>query len=93
MSKGPSMRCPHCKHATSARTSTQLSALYREVTYQCRNLICGHVFVAGLEAIRTLSPSAIPDPEINLPFSRHVRSRELAVQLHLTLGDDPDERA
>ena len=87
------MRCPHCKDAASARTSTQLSALYREVTYQCRNLLCGHVFVAGLEAIRTLSPSSIPDPEINLPLSRHVRQREIAVQLRLTLENEPDERA
>lgn len=86
MSKGPGMSCPHCKHAARARTSTQLSALFREVTYVCANTDCGHVFVCGLEAIRTLSPSAIPDPEVNLPFSRHVRQRELVQQLKLGLG-------
>lgn len=87
------MSCPHCKDWAYARTSSQMSALYREITYQCRNLLCGHVFVAGLEAIRTLSPSSIPDPEISLPLSRHVRQRELAVQLRLTLETEPDERA
>jgi hypothetical protein len=92
MSKGPSMRCPHCKDWAYARSSSEMSALYREVTYQCRNLLCGHVFVAGLEAIRTLSPSSVPDPEINLPLSRHVRQRELAVQFDLSL-ENPDERA
>ncbi|HEY5804876.1 MAG TPA: ogr/Delta-like zinc finger family protein [Lysobacter sp.] len=93
MSKAPSMCCPHCKHTASARTSTQLSPLYREVTYTCRNTDCGHVFVAGLEAIRTLSPSAIPDPEINLPFSRHVRQRQLVQQLRLGLEQEAHDPA
>lgn len=85
MSRAPGMSCPHCKSAARARTSTQLSPLFREVTYTCQNDECGHVFVCGLEAIRTLSPSAIPDPEIRLPLSRHVRARELVRQLDLTL--------
>lgn len=88
MSKAPSMCCPHCKHTATARTSTQMSALYREVTYCCRNTLCGHVFVAGLEAIRTLSPSSIPDPEIDLPLSRHVRKNELVLQMHLALAEE-----
>lgn len=82
------MACPHCAHPARARTSTQLSPLFREVTYTCLNVKCGHVFVCGLEAIRTLSPSAIPDPEINLPLSRHVRKRELVQQLNLGLESD-----
>lgn len=89
MSKGPGMSCPHCKGAARARTSTPLSPIFREVTYQCLNDHCGHVFVCGLEAIRTLSPSAIPDPEIKLPFSQHVRKREIANQLTLGLGAEP----
>lgn len=85
MPKAPGMACPHCRHPARARTSTQLSPLYREVTYQCVNTVCGHVFVCGLEAVRTLSPSAIPDPEIHIPLSPHVRRRELAHQLGLPL--------
>lgn len=46
--------------------------MLREVTYQCRHLLCGHVWVATLEAVRTLSPSAMPCPEVELPLSRHV---------------------
>jgi len=88
MSKAPGMNCPHCKHSARARTSTQLSPMFREVTYTCLNTDCGHVFVCGLEAIRTLSPSSIPDPEINLPFSRHVRQRELVQQMRLSLEKD-----
>jgi hypothetical protein len=82
------MCCPHCKSAASARTSKPLSPLYREVTYQCRNLRCGHVFVAGLEALRTLSPSALPDPDIDLPFARHIRTGEMANQLALALEEE-----
>lgn len=85
MSRAPGMSCPHCKSPARARTSTQLSPLFREVTYTCLNTDCGHVFVCGLEAIRTLSPSSIPDPEIRLPFSRHVRQREIAQQLSLEM--------
>lgn len=89
MSKGPGMSCPHCKGAARARTSTPLSPLFREVTYQCLNYNCGHVFVCGLEAIRTLSPSSIPDPEVRLPFSQHIKKREIAQQLALCLGVEP----
>lgn len=85
MSKAPGMRCPHCKQSARARTSAQLSPLFREVTYTCLNPECGHVFVCGLEAIRTLSPSAIPDPEIQLPLSHHVREHALTQQLRTDL--------
>ncbi|MGO1072691.1 ogr/Delta-like zinc finger family protein [Lysobacter sp. CA199] len=88
MSKAPSMRCPHCKGKASARTSVELSLLYREVTYVCLYSLCGHVFVAGLEAIRTLSPSAMPDPEVDLPLSPHVRQHQLARQLSFALEQD-----
>lgn len=89
MARAPGMTCPHCRHPARARTSTQLSPLYREVTYQCTHIECGHVFVCGLEAVRTLSPSAIPNPEVDLPLSPHVRKRELAHQLGLL----PEETA
>lgn len=87
------MRCPHCKAPTSARTSRSLSRLYREVTYQCRNSRCGHVFVAGLEALRTLSPSATPCPDINLPFARSVRIGLIANQLKQATLAPPDDDA
>jgi hypothetical protein len=37
--------------------------------------MCGHTFVANLEAVRTLSPSAMPNPAIALPISMHVKER------------------
>lgn len=91
MGRSPGTRCPHCKTTARARTSTELSLMYREITYVCNNLECGHVWVCGLEPRRTLSPSAIPDPEIDIPLSRHVAKRQLVRQLTLSLERDPDE--
>ena len=45
-----------------------MTPLYREVYYQCLDLECGHTFVACLEVIRTLAPSARPRPGIHLPI-------------------------
>lgn len=77
----PMMHCPHCKDRAYARTSKYLSDLLREVRYCCRNLDCGCIFVCTLEAVRIVSPSAIPDPEIKLPFSPHMRLELLAHQI------------
>lgn len=64
------IKCPHCKSTSRIRTSRDLSDLTREVTCQCDNVHCGHTFVALIEAVRTLSPSAMPDPMIDIQLSR-----------------------
>ncbi|GIX39021.1 ogr/Delta-like zinc finger family protein [Silanimonas lenta] len=88
MSRVLSMACPHCGSTATCRNTRTLSPLYREVTYQCRNVECGHIWVCGLEAIRTLSPSAIPAPGISIPLSPHIRQRALAAQLALEALDE-----
>jgi len=90
MSRMPTATCPHCASPASGRTSTQITPVYREVTYVCRNEKCGHSFVVAIQAIRTLSPSAIPNPEVNLPLSRSIRRRELVVQLERALEADDE---
>jgi len=70
-----------------------MTVTMREVTYQCLNAHCGHTYVAGLEIMRTLSPSAMPNPLVNIPFSRHVERRMLSAQLSAAptaAGCDPD---
>ncbi len=79
------MQCPHCEHTVTARTSPKQTAIYREVVYQCRNVQCGHVLVCGLEAIHTLSPSAMPNPEVNLALSRFVQRCQLISQLQFAI--------
>lgn len=73
--------CPHCGTASVVRTSVQQTRLTREIVYACMNEECGHTFVGLLEVVRTLSPSATPDPGINLPLSSHVRRDLLQAQL------------
>jgi hypothetical protein len=75
------MRCPHCKSSASIRTSTEITVLLREMSLICSNPACGHTFIAATEINRTLSPSAIPDPNVRLPLSKHVQRRELVQQL------------
>lgn len=66
------------------RNSVDMSPLLKELYFVCRNFTeCGHVFVARLEACRTVSPSAIPNPEICLPFSQHIRADVLIQQLEM----------
>ncbi len=64
------IKCPHCKSTSRIRTSRDLSDLTREVSCQCDNVECGHTFVASIEAVRTISPSAMPNPLIDLQLSR-----------------------
>jgi len=54
----------------------------REIVFVCNDYMCGHTFVAQLEAVRTLSPSAKPNPAIDLPLSPYVRERVMS-QLQL----------
>jgi predicted RNA-binding Zn-ribbon protein involved in translation (DUF1610 family) len=74
--------CPHCRERATARSSREMSRTFREVTFQCGNTACGHTYIVNMEFARTLSPSAMPDQSLNLPFSPHVRER-LIKQLEL----------
>lgn len=65
--------CPHCDFPALTRTSTQLSKLVKRSMHSCTNPECGHTFVTHQEIVRTLSPSATPDPSVLLPLSSHVR--------------------
>ncbi|WP_459614375.1 Ogr/Delta-like zinc finger protein [Bordetella sp. 2513F-2] len=63
------MNCPHCDDWATVRSSERLSPLVRVVYFQCRNLYCGHTWKAHVEAIATISPSAIPRSGVSLPIS------------------------
>lgn len=72
-SEMPRTACPHCGADCEIRTSEGMTITMRETTYRCTNPECGHTFVARLEIVRTLSPSATPNPSVSLPISSHVR--------------------
>lgn len=62
-------RCPHCDSTAVVRSSRRLSPIYREQIMQCTNAHCGHTYVVGAEVLRTLSPSATPNPDVDIPLS------------------------
>lgn len=65
----PGLSCPHCDGPAGIRNSAALTTTVRHIRYRCENDECGHVFVAELQVIRTIVPSACPNPEVRLPFS------------------------
>ncbi|MBS1191009.1 MAG: transcriptional regulator [Rhodocyclaceae bacterium] len=69
--------CPHCGAKAVIRTSIQLSKLIKTAYCQCQNVVCGHTFKAFLEVVETISPSAIPDPEVATVLQRSQRAIEL----------------
>lgn len=58
--------CPHCKNDARVRSSRALTPTYRQLYLQCGNVTCGHTFAAELTITHTISPSACPDPTIEL---------------------------
>ncbi|MGB6054487.1 MAG: ogr/Delta-like zinc finger family protein [Burkholderiaceae bacterium] len=74
-------RCPHCRQLAPVRTSHDLSLTMREIVFTCRNHLCGHVWVAVLEDVRTLSPSAVPNLSVKLPLSPHIDQQKLQLSL------------
>lgn len=80
------MNCPHCGSRAQVRTSKEVSRTMREVYFQCVNLACGHTWAASLEANRTISPSAVPSPEVDLP----IVERGFAETLFQSIADEND---
>jgi hypothetical protein len=68
------MACPHCGSFSRVRKSEAITPTYRELRLVCSNDACGHVWVAGLEALRTLCPSDQPNPEIHIPLGAAIRA-------------------
>lgn len=64
MSHSMMFRCPHCNQPAAARKVQELSPLVRVVFYQCPDPECGHTFEVHAETAYTLTPSAMPDPDI-----------------------------
>jgi hypothetical protein len=67
------MRCPHCESLCKARTTREVTPLFREIRFQCTNIDgdepCGHSFVSSLVIERTIVASARPNPRIRIPIA------------------------
>ena len=73
------MICPHCKTSVlKIRTSEQKHLLLKEIRLQCPNLACSFACVGNIELTYVLSPSATPDPAIQLPTLKELKERKAA---------------
>ena len=69
MSSPYKLKCPHCGHGIRIRNSVSQHALLRTAYLQCTNVACGATFRGEFEITHEMSPSAQPNPEIQLPLA------------------------
>lgn len=89
------MHCPHCRTMCIVRSSNVLTRTSRELFFVCMNVNCGHTFSAVMSILRTISPSAMPDPTVVLPMSTHIKRKLLTEMLAndlLRSPYDPDAK-
>lgn len=63
-------KCPHCGETAYTRTSRMMSLVTREAYYQCSNIECGATFKSYEQIFSQISPSAMPNPEIHIPWGK-----------------------
>ncbi|SOD25227.1 Ogr/Delta-like zinc finger [Variovorax sp. YR752] len=93
------LRCPHCDHLGSIRTTKVMTATVSHHYVVCSNFECGHTWRATTEADMTISPSATPAASVHLPLASHMRREVLAQQIrsgstaeHTPLMTPPETR-
>lgn len=75
----PQLLCPHCKAANlQIRSSIQEHILLKTLFLQCRNVHCGFTGRGNIEITHEISPSAIPDANVNLRTFKELTSRQAA---------------
>lgn len=80
MSQGAyKLACPHCLGRMRIRTSVGEHIMMRRTYLQCMNEACGWTGTATFEITHELSPSAMPNKQVQLPLAP-VAIRRLAVQ-------------
>lgn len=62
-------RCPHCGSQCDSIRTVQVTPLYREVVYQCRNADCQCMFVASIVPVKTIFASKQPNQDVRMPGS------------------------
>lgn len=72
-------RCPHCGTQSVVRTSEQITPTFSRLYVQCPDIECGHAWRVDAASNITISPSAKPNPRIQMEISQHVR-RDLIIQ-------------
>ncbi|MCP8687728.1 ogr/Delta-like zinc finger family protein [Marinobacterium sedimentorum] len=84
------LKCPHCRHGIRVRNSVSQHPLLRAAYLQCTNVNCGATYRGQFEITHLMSPSACPNPEIDLPFA-DTAIRQAAVERENTKQIDIDD--
>jgi hypothetical protein len=61
------MLCPHCNAPSIIRSSDRVTATVKDLFMICSNADCGHTWKAQISVVYTLSPSATPNPAVDIP--------------------------
>jgi len=60
------MSCPHCRGPARIRSSRPVTLTYRQLNCACLDVQCGFTFGADIEITHMISPSARPNPDVQL---------------------------
>lgn len=63
------MPCPHCNAPSRVRSSEMETRTIRNLYVQCQNVDCGFTWKAQLAIVHGLSPSAIPNPGVDITMA------------------------
>lgn len=85
------MLCPHCNSASLIRNSDRVTPVAKDLYMNCLNTDCGHTWKAQISIVHTLSPSAMPDPEIDIPMAPPEYQRRKYPSGARQPGDDPGD--
>ena len=59
--------CPICNDRARVRDGDDVTPLVREYYFQCLNVDCGATWKSQMAILYLLSPSAIHNPDVNIP--------------------------
>lgn len=80
-------KCAHCGATAHTRSSRYLSLVTQEEYFQCSNVSCGHTFSAIREHRETLSPSAMPNPQVRLPQASRAKLAAIRIAMRSAESD------
>lgn len=82
------LKCPHCGHLATIRSSKELGKTVREASVQCGNIECAHTWIARVVAERTIAPSMTPNPKVYIPLSPRSPAANTLAGNQMELGMD-----
>lgn len=79
--------CPDCRGRLIKRTSVWVTPVFQQTYYACMNIDCGGTFFGVSEISHRISPSRVPNPEFDLPYTTRAE-RELEREKQLKRQGD-----